>query len=266
MKKLRMVAIVIFLYVVPFSLGTIWTETFDDGYGRLSHTTDNGAEKYIWNPSEGVIDGEFVRYSHENRYYDRRYASLGGNYEIQSASFAFSAVFTPTDRSWSYYSKSANIGFLGDSTGGFPSMLSVGFSNRQTSTFPVNNYFTIMTTYSDGSYYTSFNEGVYLDYSWGTTYYIDFLYDNTNHLAYASLYEGISSEGLFIGTISTTVDPSKNLYVNGLGLTNGDGNTISQSYKYITRGQLEEISLISIPEPASMLLLLLGGLALRKRN
>lgn len=258
---------IFFVLSVSISYAVIWTETFDEGYGRLTNTTDNGAVKYVWNQSEGVIDGEFVRYWDGDAHYDRRYASLGSNYNIHSADFAFSAVFTPTDYTWSYWGKSANIGFVGEATTGYPSLLSVAFRNGQYSGLPIKKSFCIMTTYSDGSYYASENDGAYLDFTWGTTYFIDFLVDSTTHTAFASLYKGTNSSGIYVGTISTILDPSKDLYVNGLGLANGNGGTISSDFVYKTWGKLDEISLIAIPEPISFSLLAIGGLSLfRKRK
>jgi hypothetical protein len=255
------VALVVVAMLGSACLGTLWTESFDTGVGRLDQTTGNGDALYLWNEA-GHIDGEFVRYPHENKTADTRYASLDTVYNVYESTLGFSAVFTPIGRTDTYWGKSANIGFIGDVSAGYANMVSAGFINRRSGSSTGPRVFAIMINYAE--IYDQSED--YLDYSWGTEYFVDFLVDGEDHIVSASLYEGTDQEGVYVGTISMALDPTNSLSVYRLGLLNGDGNTISQTSPYITWGELDEISLTIVPEPTTLSLFALAGLLLRRRK
>ncbi len=249
----RVVYVCLVCIVGSISYGVIWTETFEDGVGRLNQTSGNGDSVFAWDSNKEAISGTFNRYHHDSYVCDTRYADLGSIYDVHTNTLGFSAVITPLSSTDDYYNSSAYLGFLGNDTAPV-SRLCVRFSRGTRD----GNMINITAKYDDGGLLWSDTS---LQYSWGTSYFVNALLDGPNNEFSVSVYEGTNAEGLFLGTISAQLDPSKQLTVFGLGIANGE--SISAPKTYIA--DINEMSL-TVPEPATLSLLALGGLLLRRKR
>ena len=89
-KKTALVSIVLTVLIISNVFGVIWTETFDDGVGRASHTNGNGDTWFAWDSGSQNIDATFYRgHTYE------RFALLGDTYIAGQSILGFSAVITP---------------------------------------------------------------------------------------------------------------------------------------------------------------------------
>lgn len=250
---MKRASLMMLLIVSSISYGDIWTETFDDGVGRLNQTSGNGESVFAWDSDNDAINGTFNRYHHDSNVSDTRYANLGDVYDVHTSTLGFSAVITPLSSTESFYNSVSYFGFLGNDETALASRLFVRFSRGSRD----GNMFNITARYDDGELLWSDTS---LQYSWGTTYFVDALLDGPNHEFSVSLYEGTDTQGSFLGTISTELDPTNPLTIFGLGMANGE--SVSSPKTFVA--DLNEMSL-TVPEPASILLIL-GALPFIRRR
>ena len=174
-------------------------------------------------------------------------------YDVHTSTLGFSAVVTPLSSTNFYYNSTSYFGLLGNDTT-FVSRLCVRFSRGTRD----GNRFDITSRYDDGELFWSDSS---LSFSWGTPYFVDALLDGPNNEFSVSLYEGTDIQGSFLGTISAQLDPTKPLTIFGLGMANGEQTGTEKTFV----ADLNEMSL-TVPEPASISLLALGGLTILRRR
>jgi len=242
MKKLTVTLVVVLAVLVSSNvLGETWTETFDEGVGRLSHTNGPGDQWYTWNSSTQSIDATFYRgHTYE------RYALLGDTYIVGESILGFSAVVTPLEM---VVGSGAAVGFINSDV--------VNTDNRCTVVFATNK----------SDIRSGIDEGASgsIPMNAGTTYFVDFLLDGPADRFYLDVYEGTSQNGNFLGSISSSLGGSANLEIDALGLTNRLSYTIP--YQTPVRMRVDDISLLAtVPEPATISLLAIGAMAMLRRR
>ena len=238
----------VFIFILALntiSMATI-TENFEDGYGILDQVSGNGGSYITYNSSEESLDGTFYRSSER----DFRYALLGDTINGANSDMAFSTVITPISSNGTNGNHGAVVvGFLNSETWDRVSVVfnySPTYGNR------------IFLGYSYDSETKNSDNVSYLNFDFGTTYFIDAYLDSDTSLFSADVYEGIDGTGLCCGNISYVVEGD--CYVNALGCGNAERGGVSG---YYFDAQIHEISMV-VPSPAALPLAALGGLFLRK--
>lgn len=244
--------ITVFLATTSGACGAIWTESFDDGVGRLDQVQGLGGSLFQWNPSFKSIDGRFIR----NGGHDSRYASLGAEYAAHESLLGFSTVVTPlSSNATETENTGARIGFFYSDPPSWDH-LTVTFSEKR----PNDGRVAINGVYADGtSFGGSSINGEYFAISFGTTYFVYALIDPVEDTFTIEVFEGTDSTGDYVGTLSVPLNPTRQLRINALGMF----NTLDASGLEFD-ARVHQISLI--PEPAALLLLALGGLAATRRS
>lgn len=239
MKRLAL-ALAIFLLSTSMCFGAIWTETFDDGVGRLNQTNGPGDEWFTWDSVTQSIDATFYRgHTYE------RFASLGDTYIVGNSILGFSAVITPLEI---VNGSGAAVGFINSD--------SVNTDNRCTVLFSTGESL-IKSGIDEGSSGS-------IPFNAGSTYFVQFLLDGHADKFYLDVYEGTGTSGVYMGSISSSLGSSyASLEIDALGLTNRLSYTIP--YQTPVRMMIDNLS-YTIPEPATLLLAVLGGLFMERRN
>lgn len=241
------------------SWGVVWTESFENGFGRLDQTVGSANSLYVWNaPSESIV-GTFRR----NPTPIARYALLGETLDLHNVVVGVQVVATPTAAGSA-------------SNGGVNRRALLGFMNSSdlhgTDTASSNRSFLVADFgYNDSRGLTVGIDGAYtvggrIDYQklaltpgFGHAYFLDLLMDGPSHLVSLDVYEGIDATGTHLGRLEVTLNPSLPFNVDALGIRNAWREN-SEANFYAT---IHEISYT--PEPATCLLLIVG-LAFLKRN
>lgn len=239
MKKTVLLSTLLTVLISPNTFGVIWTETFDNGVGRFSHTNGPGDQWYTWNSSTQSMDATFYRgYTYE------RYALLGNTYIVGDSILEFSAVVTPLEM---VDGSGAAIGFINSDE--------INTDNRCTVLFATNKS-SIRSAIDEG-------DSGSIPMSAGTTYFVDFLLNGPADRFYLDVYEGTDQNGNFLGTISSAIGVFADLEIDAIGLTNRLSYTIP--YQTPVNMNIDNISLI-VPEPITLSLFALGGLFLRQKR
>lgn len=233
----------------PTLAASSWTETFDDGVGRLDHVVGNGATSYVYDPVDQNIDASFVR----GPAADARLALLDHVFD-QDDSAAFSIDITPR----SIDSGRPRLGFF-DSASGL-AVVRVELDN-----FPLPGDVgpvTILPT-TGGGFETGFSSPVFWDFD--ETYRIAVAIDGPQHeLTFStSRLDG----GTFVLLRSETLSFPDTLAFSydSLGL----GNIVdTQGIGLSFNAEIDNLSFTAIPVPAALPagLMLLAALAVRRRR
>ena len=215
-----------------------WTETFATGVGRLDQTHGNGNSRFAWNEAHQRIDGSFMRYVHTdpNATIDRRYAALDQEFDAHSSILEFSAVFTPISSPGGGVA-AAQVGFLYTDPNILGSFLAFRFNG--------NSIGISIHGSTDAGNPIGEADG-FLPYTFGQPYFISALLNGRNHLFTIDVFEGTDSDGTYVGSLSSTLDPDIPLTLSALGLKNpgtcgGPGGGVGCEFL----GDIDEISLIT---------------------
>lgn len=230
----------------------IWTESFDTGIGRLDHVTGEGESRFPWS-SGGYIEADFFR----NHSSTQRYAELSTTFLSQNSTLGFSVVVHPLSADGESVNAVGQIGFLNS-----------GFDNS-------HNSLTIAMHHSDGEEFGRFSiRGHYesgaevqptaseeINFSFGTTYFLDAVLDGPNHEFSINVYEGINAQGIFVGMLTHPLNQTQSHAFDALGLTNVSAGGGDRSLL----AQIHEIS-FTVPEPSTAMLLGLMSLCTFRRR
>ncbi len=244
------VLIVLMLWALPTFAGEVFTDDFASGVGHFDRTTGNGDNAFVWDATTESIDAIFSRSDRT----DRRYALVGGLAQVTEQQLRFEATVTPiaAGGNTSGIFANARIGLFDSQGTNAADMLGVEF--RQLSGGQPE--FVVRGAYSDG---TRILLGTPLNFEYETTYFVDSLLDGPAGVFQADLYEGFDSSGGLVGTVVVALDQSRSLQFDAFGLSNVRGDHDRQM-------ELSLHSMSYIPEPATVSLLALGGVALLRRR
>jgi hypothetical protein len=238
--KTALIPIILTILISSNAFGIVWTETFDDGVGRLSHTNGNGDTWFAWDSGSQNIDATFYRgHTYE------RFALLGNTYLVGQSVLGFSVAITPLSGSSGY---GAGIGFINSDN--------VDSDNPCTVIFDWEyNRLTIQNGVDEGQ------TSGYISANYGTTYFIDALMDGLSNLFSIDVYLGNNHDGTYLGNLSCSLGSRSVLELDALGFT----NRLSYSgYQSPIRMDIDNLS-YTIPEPVTLILIGCGGLFLRRK-
>jgi hypothetical protein len=226
-KRISQVLVISLCLFIGFASAeaAVWTETFDEGVGRLSQTNGPGDSYFTWDANSHAIDGYFWR----GPTYER-YAPLDNTYVVSQSVLGFSTIVTPLSAN---QSSGAAIGFFSSDN--------VNSDNRFTVVF--GNSKDLGLVFFDG---VAERSNGYLTYSFGTTYFVDALLDGPNDMFKVDLYEGTDNTGSLVGSLSTSLGAVGMVELDALGINNRLSYTTP--YQIPFHARIEEISL-TISEP-----------------
>lgn len=200
-----------------------WTESFENGVGRLNQTRGNGETVYVWDADREAIDGTFIRYPHSSPSVDLRFAILDCGRVNRDSLIAFSAVVTPLSGDRAGSAANANIGFI-DSEAPAWDFLVVRFraaDNQISMGIPGGG------------------RGGSIPFSYGETYFVIALLDGPRGVFEVDVYLGTDNTGTWLGRIEAPLDPEPPLDFNALGFSNP--MTAGTTKRF--RARIHEISL-----------------------
>jgi hypothetical protein len=233
--------------------GQGWADDFVSDVGHLDQTAGAGGSAFVWNSDTESIDATFTN----NGDCDRRFADLGLTYDIHAANVEFSAIITPLSTTINSGSAAGGrIGFFSAADGNTANMVEVTFSDLPDKPRRV----AIHGSYADGTGFggSSANQE-YLNFDFGTTYLVSLAVDGPNGEIALDIYEGPDAIGDLLGSLTWQIDPAKELHFDILGMSNPHYDNDS-----VLEARIHQMSYV--PEPATMSLLALGGIALLRRK
>lgn len=242
MRQILFTAALLLLTPGP-AMSDIWTETFDTGVGRFDETLVDGDSLFVWDGSHQRIHGDFRRDGQAHR----RYADIGRMYNANDT-IGFSVVVTPGARnSDNTLTVAADLGFYNSILPPESRNNRVGISlHADRDNYGWFSFFGLGSPPQSGS-----------DIQWYAhhTYFVEFLYEGNLDLVTWSVYEGVDSSGVFLGTRQNdlTGDPFT-VDVDRLGM-GGDGNGMlpGQNYDAWVLADVDNFS-FTVPEPSTALL------------
>lgn len=247
------------LWIITFAVAVFvcgahaaWLETFDTGVGRFQYTEANGDSVFAWNATSSSLDATFSR----KRPVDKRYASIPSVQDISLKHCGFSTIVTITGQLPGAESDpaSAHFGFMNSAGSQWNGFLFV----EAVITRPSEGLKYFILNAGDGTSGGYSESAFTIPFEFGTTYFVDAWANGPEGLFHTDFYEGQDARGLYLGSLTIDLNPAIQIGFDALGFS-GWGD----SQHTIIQANFDNFAFI--PEPGSLALFALAGVAMRKR-
>jgi hypothetical protein len=237
--------------VFTWSASAAWIENFDTGVGRFQYCEENGADVFIWNSATQSLDATFIRKTPA----DKRYALIEPVTNAYSGYYGFSTIVTISGQTPGGESDPAcaHFGFLNSPVSDtYGAML---IEAEITAASEDNKTFFLWTAEQTSETVRVSDERIPFEY--GVTYFISASVHGPEHVFACDFFQGVDDTGVYLGTLSVDLIPTAIMGFDAVGFT----GWWDQQHT-VVNANFDNFAYI--PEPATILLLGLGAVMVRK--
>ncbi len=245
-----LLSVIVTLVVVSTSEAT-WMETFDTGVGRFKYYEENGDTVFSWNSLTQSLDATFIRQTPA----DKRYAIIPTIEDVHSVYYGFSTIIRITGELPGPTSDPAS-GLFGFMNSAGSELYGCAFIQPVISRpSEGRKEFYIRTGGQTTETHRISTETI--PFEFGTTYFVDAFVNGPDDIFQVDFYEGENKNGIYLGTLTVEFAPQSAIGFDAVGFSG-----MWDSQQTVVEANFDNFAFV--PEPATLLLLSLGAMMLRK--